>query len=422
MKTTPYENAIIYLEGLGNMRSGFMDPSKHQTPKVYIDRMRALVKELAIDLSAIKLIHITGTSGKGSVSNLIYQNLLKHKQKAGIFTSPFVTSTTEKIAVGGLFISADAFVRLTERMKPAIDRVYLNYPYGCPSYFEAIAAIAFMHFEEEKCSHAIIEAGCGGRYDGTNVIKNPAATAITNVDLDHIEILGDTVEKIAYDKAGIIKKGSPFFTAEERPKLLKMFKDICQETGAAYHPIEVKGKTVSEKNRQLAQAITESLRFTFTLKPEEVKRLPARFETLSQNPLVIVDGAHNPAKIQSTLENMKAIPHKKLILVLAMAGNKNTKSGLKDIIKEADVIFLTRFRSPFRRCAEPKDLLKIAKKHARKTTKIEVILDPISAFDKARNLAKPEDAILVTGSFFLAGDIRSLHYPEKYILKKRKSS
>lgn len=418
---TDFKEAVTFLEGLSNMRSGMLDKNSKTSPSLYLKRTQALLDETGVDLKKIKFIHIAGTSGKGSVSNLVYLQLLKNMKDTGLFTSPFVTSTIEKIAANGKYIDPKTFVVLTKKLEKAIDKVYNEYPYGCPSYFECITLLALMYFIDQGCEYAVIETGLGGRYDSTNILQHPLVTAITNINLDHTEILGDTLEKIAFEKAGIIKKKSTFFTTESRPTLLEMFRNICKKKGASFHQVSIKNKTAEERNTALAQAILSSLGIVSkTLTNIEEIKLPARFETISKAPQIIVDGAHNPAKMQSTAENWKSTKViGKRILIIGMASNKDMEETLKHIAPNADIIFVTRFLSSFRKAMEPSDIKRTIKRYSHK--KIIVMLDPISAFAEAVKIASKKDAILVTGSFYLAGDIRSLYYPESYILKKRKS-
>lgn len=422
-KYKKYQDSVKYLEGLINMRTGLvLKKNSENGPQIYLKRVQALLNEIKIDISKIKFIHITGTSGKGSVANLIYQNLHRQEANVGIFTSPFVTTTIEKIGGNSLFISPETFSRLTEYLKPFVDQVYKKYPYDCPSYFECILVIALLYFKEQHCEYVVLEAGIGGMFDATNIIKSPVISVITNVDLDHTEILGKTLLKIATDKAGIIKKGSRFYTAEQRPQLLSYFKKICSEKKAFFHHIKTTGDDTNTNNNQLAEAVLKELGYGFTsISDSETRSLPARFEKMTDNPLIIIDGAHNPAKIKSTANKIRLIKHKKCILILAFSVEKNIKECLQSIMPLADKIYITRFLSPFRKSASPKDIAAMIKKISSAKKQVHIILDPILAFEEATKEAREKDIIVVTGSFYLASDIRALYYPEETILTKRKS-
>ena len=245
----------------------------------------------------------------------------------------------------------------------------------------------------------MLGVGCGGRYDATNVIPAPDISAITNIDYDHMHILGKTLTKIAKDKAGIIKKGSKFFTTEARPRLRKIMEDICKEQGASY-------EYVPGGNKELVEAMG--------FEAEEVK-LPARFEIVQprrsgrgpdpkasgEKPLIIIDGAHNRAKFRYTAKQLTSLKYNKLHLVVALAANKE-----KEIIKEipADFTYPTRFQNPERKCMN-----------------LGGYTDSGQAIDAALAAAKPDDLVLVTGSFYLAGELRTRWYPEERILINRKA-
>jgi len=158
---------------------------------------------------------------------MIHEVLLVSGKKVGSFTSPFVVTSIEKVKVGELYISPEEFADIVEYLKPFIDEAYISGPYGRPSYFEIFFAIALVYFKQQKCEWVVLEVGLGGRYDATNIIERPIVTAITNIDYDHTEILGKTLKKIAFDKAGIIKTGAEFFTTEQNKSVLAVFSEIC---------------------------------------------------------------------------------------------------------------------------------------------------------------------------------------------------
>lgn len=380
-----YYNAVKYLEGLANIQNGpnYMS-GKTKDPTVYIKRMQWFLDLLGNPERGFKYIHITGTAGKGTVSTMIHYALVASGYKTGLFTSPFVTTSIEKIQVGDLYIDPNEFAQIVEDMKPKIDEAFAKCPWGGPSYFERFLAIALIYFQKQKCEWVVLEVGCGGRYDATNIIPAPVISAITNVDYDHTHILGKTLTKIARDKAGIIKKGSKFFTTEPRPRLREIMETICQEQGATF-------TYVPGGNRELVEAMG--------FKAIEAQ-LPARFEIVQKNPLVIIDGAHNRAKIRYTAQRLKSLMFKKLHLVVALAANKE-RSILNAI--PADFIYPTRFQNPERQCMNLGGLY----------------TDSHQALDAALKAASPDDAILITGSFYLAGELRTRWYPEEHILIHR---
>lgn len=388
-----YYNAVRYLEGLSNIASShdYMGKRFHD-PTIYIKRMRWFLDALGNPEKNFKYIHITGTAGKGTVASMIHRSLIMDHKKAGLFTSPFVTTSIEKIQIGEQYIAPDEFADIVDEIKPAIDRAFRECPYGAPSYFERFLAIAMVYFKKQKCEWVVLEVGCGGRYDATNIIDAPVVSAITNIDYDHTHILGKTLTKIARDKAGIIKKGSRFFTTERRPRLRKIIENICHEQGARF-------TYVNGGNQELVEAMGFSAKAV---------QLPARFEIMQKNPMVIIDGAHNRAKMRYTAELLKKLSYRNLHLVVALAANKE-----RDILETLPVgiVYPTRFQNPERSCMSPAKLYPDAK----------IYSDPRQALEEALTSAKSDDAILVTGSFYLAGELRRRWYPEEFILEHRAS-
>ncbi|MEK7390891.1 MAG: cyanophycin synthetase [Patescibacteria group bacterium] len=416
-----YYKAVSFLEGLNNLplQGDYMIDKHHAD--IYLKRMRYFLELLGNPDRGHKFIHIAGTSGKGTVTNMIHEILLASGTKVGSFTSPFVATSIEKIKVGDKYISPDEFADIVDYIKPFIDMSYVNGPYGRPSYFEIFLAIALVYFKRQKCDWVILEVGLGGKYDATNVIEKPMITAITNIDYDHTEILGKTLKKIAFDKAGIIKNGSVFFTTEQRGSLMKIFSEICEAKHVSLHQLP-RQDSYQNSNKELATVITRHLGINEKHIAQGIKnaRLMCRFETIQDKPLVIIDGAHNRAKIKTTVDNLKKNKFKKLYLIVGIAENKDHTSILKQIIPPADCVFFTRFQIKDRKCAHPKELFAKAEKYLKKKASAEIFLDLERAVLHALKKAGPEDLILIVGSFFLAGEARKFWFPEEGILKYRK--
>ncbi len=418
-----FHKAVAYIDSLSNLPlfAEYMKQGEQPDPQIFLDRMRYFLKLLDNPEKDFKFIHVTGTAGKGTVATMIHNILGESGKLCGLFTSPFVVSPIEKIQVGDLYISPDEFSDLVEKIKPAVDVAYSLGEFGRPSHFEIYFAVALLYFKQKKCEWAVLEVGCGGRFDATNVIKPPEAAIITCIDYDHTEVLGKTLNKIAFDKAGIIKKGSRFFTAETRPALLKMFLKIAKKHGANFERVHVPRGT--DANKVLASRVSEALGFSdFDIARGLSKTfLPARFEVVSRKPLVIVDGAHNRAKIAHTLSRLKKESFKKLFLVISIADNKDSHDILGQVLPMADTVYLTRFSSKERKPAPPIRLLKEAKPYIKNGAKVRMFLDPAEALTAAQSEAGREDCILVTGSFFLAGELRVKWFPDEKVLKTRKS-
>ncbi len=417
-----YCRAVAYIDSLGNLPlfAEYMNPARPPHPEIYLKRMRYFLRLLGNPERGFKFVHITGTSGKGTVATMIHNSLMAAGKKSGLFTSPFVVCPIEKIQVGSLYIAPDEFAALVEKIKPAIDKAYVSGEFGRPSHFEIYLAVAFLYFKRIQCEWAVLEVGCGGRYDATNIIPPPVASAITCIDYDHTEILGDTLEKIARDKAGIIKKSSKLFTTEKRPALLEIFKRACREKGASYS--EVASEAV-DSNEALATAVARSI----GVSEESIKkgialtRLPARFEIVARKPLTTIDGAHNRSKMAHTVGLLKKEKFRKLLLVFGICDNKDSHDVLRQVVPLADEIFFTRSASRDRRPAPPARLLKESRRYLKPGARTETFLDSADALSVARARAGKNDCILVTGSFFLAGEARACWFPEEKILKSRRS-
>jgi dihydrofolate synthase/folylpolyglutamate synthase len=389
----------------------------------FLKRTRAFLDLLGSPDQDFKYIHVTGTAGKGSVSTMLEEVLSASGKKVGLHTSPHVTTSTEKIKANGLYISPEEFVGLVEYIKPFVRKAQKQRPYGAPSAFELFFAIALLYFKKQKCEWVVLEVGLGGRYDATNVIQDPKVTVITTIDYDHTEILGKTLNEIAYDKAGIIKTGSVFFTAEQRPSLQALFKKICQEKKVSFNNIDKQGN-YQEYNKALVSAICAYLGIPEQSIEEGIAktRLACRFELIQEHPRVILDGAHNRAKIRSTFFNISNLAFKKLIVVAAIADtNRDHEPVLKAVAEKADHIIFTQVSLDERRTVHPKKLLEESKAWKRRGMKLEAIEDHKEALKRALQLAAKDDIVLVTGSFFLAGELRKQWYPEEWVLRNRKS-
>jgi dihydrofolate synthase / folylpolyglutamate synthase len=411
-----YYDAIAFLEKIGMTSVPYEKSNLRQVndPSRFLQRMQDFLDRIGNPEKGFKYVHITGTSGKGSVSNLVHFNLVSAGKKAGLFTSPFVTTTIEKIQVGRNYIDPIEFADIVDELKPHL---------GSASYFEIIFAIALTYFQKKRCEYAVIEVGLGGRYDATNVIPDPLITAITNIGLDHMQILGPTVRHIATDKSGIIKKASVFVTGEQRPALRELFQRVCRNVGAAKCILLPKSASTDASNRALAARILKELgiiRNVSEIKPSP--KLPARFETMSEKPLIVVDGAHNPAKMESTVSNIRARKYRNLVCVATFSADKDWKDMIRQLAHVTDVIYLTSFSVANRKSADPQIVAAYIATSTLKQLRrlyVHVIPDATAAYLAARESVKASDALLVTGSFYLAGIVRALFVPEKTILKKR---
>jgi len=420
-----YKNAVEYLESIVNLdQPDYMSLKRGRS--LFLRRFEYFLKNLGNPQNSLKFIHVGGTSGKGSVATMIQTILTEAKIKTGLYLSPHPTTTIERIKVNNLFIAPDEFADLVEKIKPMIDKTYLNSPYGRPSYFEILTALAFLYFKKQKCEYAVLEVGLGGKYDATNIIKKAEATVINKIGYDHEHILGNSLEEIAKEKAGIIKPKTDFFTTEQNNKnVINIFEKICRKNKIKCnivtkpeekYKLKLLGKH-QQQNAALALAVTKKIGIKETKIKTGLNRvkMSCRTEIIQKNPLVILDGAHNKSKMDSTVRIIKNLTYKKLYLIIALTNTRNPVEIFKKIKPSADYFFVTRYQSTERKCYSPKEL---AKKLKLKKT-VEIYLDSQMALEKALKLANKDDLILVTGSFFLAGELRKNWRSEEDILKER---
>ena len=419
-----YKKAVDFVEAFSNSSMRKNIRINNKDPIFFIDRTRyflSLLKDPEKDLS---FIHVTGTAGKGTVSTMLQEILVASGKKTGLFTSPYTTTALEKIRVDDMYISPAEFVRLVDYIKPYIAKSQ-NGPYGAPSSFELFFAIALLYFKRQKCQWVVLEVGLGGRYDATNIIESPKITAITNIDYDHTEILGKTLREIATDKSGIIKPGSAFFTSEQRPTIQRLFRKICQKKNVSFHAV-CRQENYSGYNRKLVEQIALYLGISYEHIEQGIEntRLPCRFESVEETPRVILDGAHNRAKIRSTISNLKCCTFNKLYLIIAIADNKkDNRAILRPILLlpyKKHVVF-TQIKIKDRKTLAPSILMDFGKRYVRKGDTVEVIENASNALDRILGFAGKDDMVLITGSFFLAGELRKRWVSEDWILHNRKS-
>ncbi|MBI5456171.1 hypothetical protein HY969_00345 [Candidatus Kaiserbacteria bacterium] len=417
-----YHEAIRYLESFAREKGAPDYMRDQKNPAVYLKRMKRLLRLVGNPEKHFKFVHVTGTSGKGTVVSMVHESLRAAGKRVGSFTSPYVVAAIEKIQVDDLYISPNDFADIVEELKPTIEKEHLEGAFGSPTYFEVFFAVALIYFKRRKCEWVLLEVGAGGRYDATNIIEKPAVTAVTSIDYDHVQILGKTLLSIADNKAGIIKKGSAFFTTEKRKALLSLFRRTCQGKDAAFTALPAVND-YQENNKTLARAICRSIGIPDTDIEKGIRtaKLPCRFEVMEAQPRVVLDGAHNRAKMRSTASNVRAIQFGKLHLIVSVKDDKDLSPVLGEIVPLTDNIYVTEFFSPTLKSARLEDIARVATSLAKKGTAIRIVPNAADAYAAARGIAKHDDVILVTGSFYLAGELRKGWYSEDWVLEHRKS-
>ncbi len=430
-KINIYHQDVAWLEGLANIkRKNYLLGPKSR--KIFILRLQKFLDLLGNPEKKLKFIHVTGTAGKGSTVNLLQNMMIDADLKVGSYTSPFATTTIEKFRVNHKLISPEIFHDiLNSQIKPALDKYVTLYKTDVPSYFEICTTISLLYALREKCDWMILEAGLGGMHDATNVIPAPVVSAITNIGLDHTEILGPTKKDIATDKAGIIKKGSYFLTSETDQKLVNIFQKTCEKKRAKFIAL----KNLAEKfnggqyfsTPKQKTNLNSVLNILAVLKvqpkhPQQVINdfhLICRQEIIQENPRVILDGAHNVDKLNNLLEFIKKQKYQKLHLIFGAAEDKHYLPALKKLLPQVNFLYLTRFDNPLRKSASLKKLFTQCKNLA--TIKTSLFHDSKLALASALKNAKPKDLVVITGSFFLAGSLREHWIDEEQITQKLKT-
>jgi dihydrofolate synthase/folylpolyglutamate synthase len=384
-----------------------------------------------------KSIHVAGTNGKGSVSHMLAAILQKAGYKTGLYTSPHLKDFRERIKINGELVNEKFVIDFTERMKPLIEEVQ-------PSFFEITVAMAFEYFAEQKVNIAVIEVGLGGRFDSTNIIT-PELSVITNIGWDHMNILGDTLEKIAFEKAGIIKKGVPAVIGETLPETKPVFEKAAAERNAPLHfaakkrnsagwkwekyeliiEVEEQGKaehkqyhldlpgiyqtknllTVLEACSLLKQrgfkiddlAILKGLK-----KTKKLTGLHGRWEVIHEHPLIVLDVAHNEDGIRQLTRQVELTDHHELHIVIGLVKDKETEKILSLLPRSAHYYF-TQAHIP--RALDAAILKQKAKQF---NLNGELFTDVNIALNQAINKAHKNDLVLVCGSVFLAGEVSAV--------------
>ncbi len=398
-----------------------------------MERIRALCNELGNPQDKLKVIHVAGTNGKGSTSTMISNILRKSGYNTGLFISPYVTDFRERIQYNGNMIKKNELAECVERVKSAIER--LSVKNIQPTEFEAITATAFLYFKKKNCDYVVLEVGLGGRLDSTNVINAPYVSVITSISFDHTSILGDTIEKIAVEKSGIIKFGAetvvyPF----QDEKAMNIIKKTCEEKCNSLRIPDINRLKIGEERLEGTQIIYDGIKFNLPLAGRhmtfnactaieavrslsrfgikiseehivngiECSIMPARMELIKKKPVVILDGGHNEGCAAALSEFVKKhLSGKRIIVVSSMMADKDYLSYLSAIAPLADTFIATKANVP--RALSSNELMENAEKFCKQCYDIP---DPQKAIVAAHNILQSDDALIVCGSFYLAGEIR----------------
>lgn len=396
-------------------------------------RMRELLERLGNPHDRLRFVHVAGTNGKGSICALTSQVLRAAGYKTGLYISPHINRFHEHIQIDGVPISDEALVNMAQRVQNEADRMA-----DPPTEFERITAMAFLHFLESECDIVVLEVGLGGRLDATNVIAQPDVAVIAPVSLDHVKELGDTVEKIAVEKAGIIKPGSRVVSSPQQSGVARVLRDVCAMQNVSIEFLDKNDVTITEnsldgvsfsykstkdielhllgtfqpQNASVVIMVVEQLRsLGWKISESALReglcqtRWPARFEIIHKNPWVIVDGGHNQQCMESLAENFHTyFPHKKITFVIGFMADKDYRNMLDIILPFAKRVFTVTPDNP--RSMPAGELAAYIRTQG--TREVKACISVEAGMMDALNSETGEGVICATGSFYMAGAIRSM--------------
>lgn len=353
-------------------------------------------------------IHVAGTNGKGSVSHMLASILQEAGYKVGLYTSPHLKDFRERIKINGKMISKSEVVQFVAKNKILFEKMNL-------SFFEFAVALTFNYFAKKKVDIAIIETGLGGRLDSTNIIK-PILSIITNIGLDHTNLLGNTLEKIAKEKAGIIKHNTSVIIGKKQMQINMIFEDIANEKNAplkyaSFHKykLDLKGNYQKENRNTAVSAIIELQNKGWKITDENIKngllntnqntRLLGRWQILGNKPLIICDTGHNEDGINQIFKQIEDTPHKNLHVLFGSVNDKDLDTILKLLPKHATYYFC---HPKIDRAINANKLKKIAYKYQLFGNSFNSVK---LALNEAKKHAKPEDLIFIGGSTFVVAEL-----------------
>ncbi len=421
-----------------------------------LERIEKLLKLIGSPHETIPSVHIAGTKGKGSTAAMVDSILQVAGIRSGLFTSPHIEQFEERMRVSGRMPDPNQLTRLVARLCDVLQQAEMDASDRIPTFFEVTTLLAWMYFQEEKTDVAVLETGLGGRLDCTNVC-NPKVTVITSIGLDHTHILGDTLSRIAFEKAGILKHQVPVVqgqlpgdadaVVEARARDLRCQRFVCGRD-FAWHVDQPQQRSQSRQRSQQISILTPQRNYPILTVPlvgdhqahnaslavmacellagqgfpqidaaaisEGIQKTkwPLRFEVIEGKPPIVLDAAHNPDSMKAVagvLKNSEWI-NRRRVLVFAASADKDSRSMLEIILPHFDEVVLTRFLgNP--RSVPPEQLLETTVSLPGETVRSIVrhtSPTPAVALETARQLAGPDGLVVVTGSLFLAAEARGL--------------
>ena len=394
-----------------------------------LERIQALLDAMGNPERKCKFVHVTGTNGKGSTCAMVSSILRKAGYKTGLYTSPYLIRFNERIQINGEQISDADICELTEYVKPFAESIFER-----PTEFEMVTAIGFEYFARHKCDIVVCEVGMGGEFDATNVIPAPEAAVICNIGLDHTEVLGDTLEKIAGAKAGIIKPGCDAVLYRERPSVEAVFEERCKALNAPLHKADfdslhllshsLEGQVFDWERfhalrlpllgehqlHNAAVALTTARvlqkrgwKITDAQIREGIEsvRWPGRFELMRKDPMFIIDGGHNPQCIEALVKNIRDyLPGRELTVLTGVLGDKDFHCMYRDVAQYAKEFITITPANP--RALTAEKLADYLRQFGKPVTACDVVADGVRL---AIEHAGKDGVVLCYGSLYMIGDI-----------------
>jgi dihydrofolate synthase/folylpolyglutamate synthase len=430
-----YRQAEQYLNTFTNYEQ---IPGVSYAPSDYdLRHLQELLKRMDNPELAARTVHIAGTKGKGSVAAMVAQVLTASGYKTGLYTSPHFHTLRERIITDGHMISEAEFAKAMSEIEAFIEAMKQDAAFRQLTYFEALTALAFAYFRKEKVDFQVLEVGLGGRLDATNVVPNPLVCIITSISLDHVQILGNSLQEIAREKAGIIKPGCWAVISPQPEQAASAIYEVCREKGVQivqvgkdvtwhrtradlrHQALLIEGRTARYQvsipllgdfqleNAATAVAALEVLAsMGFVILPAKMAaglaqvKWPGRFQILRERPAVLVDGAHNVASMERLVSNVKAyFPERRILLVFGTSVDKDIPGIVSELARLSPQVVVTQ--ASHSRAAPPPTL---AAEFAKHRVTPEVRPTVAEAISRALFVADETDVVCVTGSLFVVAE------------------
>lgn len=429
--------AIIHIIGVSTILSynealEFIHGIERFGSKPGLSRVKMLLERMGNPQDKLKFIHVAGSDGKGSTCTMISSIYTKAGYKTGLYISPFVLDFRERIQLNGEMISKDDLAASTSLVKEHWEE--LNSIGEPPTEFEVVVAIAMDYFTRMSCDLVVLEVGMGGRFDATNIIKTPLCSVITHLSMDHMQYLGDTIEKITYEKCGIIKEGGITVCYPHQPTdALAVIMEQCAENDNELHMpnaaeiiqsdifgsditygkynihIPLPGKHQVYNAITAVEAVKAAASQGFVVSADHIidgiasVRFPSRVEALSKNPLVLLDGGHNPAEAAALAATLKLLEGRKIHAVVGMLGDKDVERSISQVLPMCATAITVQANYP--RALSAQELALTAKAYINDVSFDE---DSTRALNTALDRCKGDDVLLVFGSLYLAAELRPM--------------